>query len=143
MGVTRTSQLLDLMKLSANGITLYHTVEEDGSWTYQPLDMASLEPWIQAPDRQEDREQLPLRIVASEVATQTKAVFPRDADLYYVRDWAAAAARFRFADKITMPFKFPTGTLSRLGIALNSYPLAGCMKYLPLAGCMKYLPLAT
>jgi hypothetical protein len=86
-GVEKTSQLLDRMKLSANGITLYRAVEQDGSLVYQPIDMASLEPWIPSPGRKEDREQIPLRIVASEVVTQTKAVFPRDADLYYVRGW--------------------------------------------------------
>lgn len=84
MGEITTSELLNRMKLSANGITLYRKVEEDGRWKYQLLDMASVEPWIPAGGKKEDRDQLPLRIVASEVTTQTKAVFPRDADLYYV-----------------------------------------------------------
>lgn len=76
--VTTTNQLLERMQLKKRGVETYRR-DRAGDYQKMPVDGS----WTTGkPD--EDRHHYPLRLVASEVATQSMVLFPRDADLFYV-----------------------------------------------------------
>lgn len=75
-----TDSLLKHMMLGGNNITFFQR-ESDGQ--YRQLDNSDVELWTTG-DADVDRHHYPLRLVASEVVTQSMIVFPRDADLFYV-----------------------------------------------------------
>jgi hypothetical protein len=83
-----TEGLLQHMRLGANGITLFQR-ESDGQ--YKQLLNSEVEWWTTDGDVDPEagRHHYPLRIVASEVATQSMIIFPRDADLFYVSSHAS------------------------------------------------------
>jgi predicted acylesterase/phospholipase RssA len=84
-----TDSLLQHMRLGDNGITLFQR-ESDGQ--YRQLRNSEVELWTTGnPDM--DRHHYPLRLVASEVSTQSMIIFPRDADLFYVSRHGIAGER--------------------------------------------------
>jgi len=85
--VTNTEQLLLKMQLANNDIRIFRPVATvspegpTGEVQYQEVT-------AQVEGPQHDRLHYPLRLVASEVTTQSMIVFPRDADMFYVSWWA-------------------------------------------------------
>lgn len=81
-GVHTTRELLQRMRLSGD-IRLFKRDLRGTEWSYQPVANQHIQPWV-GNDQPAARRHYPLRLVASEVTTQTMIVFPQDADLFYV-----------------------------------------------------------
>jgi NTE family protein len=69
-GITTVQQLLDRMKLAESGLTIREGVTPPGNRAFM----------VGYPD---DISKAELKLVTSDIVTQTKVVFPDMADLYY------------------------------------------------------------